>query len=495
MPVDDRTRTDDRPLGLRYWMERVLEEIDRASQDFAPDPVHDLRVTLRRCRSLSQGFMAVDPDKAWKAMQKEDQRLFRRLGKLRDVQVSKDAVLRLGGPEDPVSVAMLSHLDQREQELKLAALKALEDFDQDKWRRRITRLHTRTRHLPPGDPAFQLIALQAWTEAQGLHRQATRNRSAVAYHRLRIAIKRFRYVVENFLPRRHAEWGEDLKQIQDCLGEAQDFRVLWGKLLRLGAFPDPASRDRWRALIVDEQAKRRELYRAKTVGSNSLWPVWQQGLPPLERLRPLSLAMMEKWAYFHGIDVARARGVRRLALRLFDGLRRARQMAGNDGAEQRAVLHLAATLHEPGREKPRKSDRTSPMRLLRGLPSSPGLPPEMVQRSAFVVHCSRGKFWDFEGGGLVALPEEQRQPVMKLAGILRLARVLARGGELTVESVRFDPAGDVIVIRVRGYSEFGPLAEKVARARCHLEYACQRPIIVRGAREDRSAGEGNGEPA
>jgi hypothetical protein len=68
-----------------------------------------------------------------------------------------------------------------------------------------------------------------------------------------------------------------------------------------------------------------------------------------DRLQSLNLQMMEKWAYFHGIDVARARRVRRMALQLFDGLRRARQESGNDAAEQRAILHLAGTLHEVGR--------------------------------------------------------------------------------------------------------------------------------------------------
>jgi len=479
MLVDDHDRTDPRPLGLRYWMERVLEEIERASRDFAPDPVHDLRVALRRCRSLARGFMAVDSDKAWKALQEEDQRLFRRLGKLRDVQVSKDAVLRLGSPEDPVSVAMLHHLGRREQELKLAALKALKTFDREEWRRWIARLHTRTRRLPAGDPVFQLNALQAWTEAYGLHKLAMRDRSAAAYHRLRIGIKKFRYVVENFLPLRHAEWGGDLKQIQDCLGEAQDFRVLWEMILGLQPPPDPAGKERWRALIAEEQAGRVGLYRAKMVGGNSLWPVWRRGLPPPDRLRPLSLATMEKWGYFHGIDLARARRVRRLALRVYDGLRRAGQTAGDDVPEQRAVLHLAATLHELSRTKDRKRDSSTAVRLLRGLPPLPGFSPEMLQQTAFVIHGHRGRFWDFEGHELAALPEEQRQSVMRLAGALRLARALARGGGLTVKSVRLDPAGDAIVMRVKGYEEFGPMAEKLARARCHLEYACHRPIIVR----------------
>ncbi|MGA8868786.1 MAG: CHAD domain-containing protein, partial [Candidatus Sulfotelmatobacter sp.] len=73
--------------GLRYWMLRVLDECDRVSSDFAPDPVHDLRVALRRCRSMADGLIAMDPDPAWKAMKKAGKRLFQRLGTLRDIHI------------------------------------------------------------------------------------------------------------------------------------------------------------------------------------------------------------------------------------------------------------------------------------------------------------------------------------------------------------------------------------------------------------------------
>ena len=75
--------------GLRYWMSRVLEECDRVAADFSPDPVHDLRVALRRCRSLADGLHALDPDPNWKAMRKAGKRLFQRLGALRDIQIMR----------------------------------------------------------------------------------------------------------------------------------------------------------------------------------------------------------------------------------------------------------------------------------------------------------------------------------------------------------------------------------------------------------------------
>ena len=69
--------------GLGYWAERVLQECDKASQGFAADPVHDLRVAIRRCRSMADGFLSIDPDPGWKQMKRAAKPLFSALGNLR----------------------------------------------------------------------------------------------------------------------------------------------------------------------------------------------------------------------------------------------------------------------------------------------------------------------------------------------------------------------------------------------------------------------------
>ena len=87
-------------LGLRAWMERVLVECDRAATGFDVDAVHDLRVALRRCRSLADGLMAVDPDSSWKDMKKAGRKLFQALGELRDMQVMAEWIEKLGVASD-----------------------------------------------------------------------------------------------------------------------------------------------------------------------------------------------------------------------------------------------------------------------------------------------------------------------------------------------------------------------------------------------------------
>src|SRR5580658_4553215 len=119
------SQTHEKKAGLAYWAARVLEECDKASAGFAPDPVHDLRVAIRRCRSMADGFMSVDPDPAWKEMKKLGKTLFSSLGDLRDVQVMSEWVIRLSEAEDPVRQLLLASLGRREDQLKAAAQETL----------------------------------------------------------------------------------------------------------------------------------------------------------------------------------------------------------------------------------------------------------------------------------------------------------------------------------------------------------------------------------
>ena len=74
-------------LGLDHWMQRVLTELDIAGSTLAPDPVHDLRVAIRRCRSIAEGFSGIDSDRTWKKLRKLGKQIFVPLGRLRDSQV------------------------------------------------------------------------------------------------------------------------------------------------------------------------------------------------------------------------------------------------------------------------------------------------------------------------------------------------------------------------------------------------------------------------
>jgi CHAD domain-containing protein len=262
---------------------------------------------------MADGLIAMDPHPDWKSMKKAGRRLFQRLGELRDVQIMMEWIEKLeavtkreiaegspvvarsvehsgdlvggipsagcAGSEEHAGRALLDILKARESEQKREARAALDEFDRKQWRQWSQSLPLRAARIRPGSTVFKHLALERWTAARELHTRAMRNRSQIGFHTLRIGIKRFRYIVENFLPEEHKAWSDDLKHMQDLLGEVHDLDVLWATALSCHVFPDEAARQHWHAGIAEERTKRIEEYRQRMVGPDSLWNVWRAGLP------------------------------------------------------------------------------------------------------------------------------------------------------------------------------------------------------------------------
>src|SRR5258706_3680943 len=338
-------------LGLRAWMEAVLVECERAAAGFDADAVHDLRVAIRRCRSLADGLRALDPDPSWKQMKKAGKRVFQALGGLRDMKVMQHWIEKLSSADDPVAIKLLAHVRTREGECKQEALKDLQQFERKQWRQWSRTLPRRAARVRPGSMVFKHLALEKWTAAYDLHKRALRTRSQTAFHELRIGIKRLRYTVENFLPREHAVWGADLKDLQDFLGEVHDLDVLWNTAAPISAFPDLESRSRWHQKLTEERSKRLDRYREKMVGRQSLWRVWRSELPSGPQLRVAALARLRTWASYLDPDFLHSQRVADLSLSLYDGLKQAGVILHNPEHDSRAVLHAAALLHDVGKAK------------------------------------------------------------------------------------------------------------------------------------------------
>ncbi len=343
-------KTEERKFGLAHWMHEVLAEAEKARADFAPDPVHDLRVAIRRCRSLGEGFQAVDPNPDWKKMRKAGKAVFAALGTLRDVQVLMEWIENLGSSDDPATQKLLAYCREQEELHKVHAAEALAAFDTAQWKQWAISLPRSAARLRPGSEVFQEMALERWAQARELHRVALRSRSKVALHRVRIGIKKLRYLVENFLPSLHAAWSKDLKYLQDDLGEVHDLDVLWDTAMRIQAFSTPEERTQWQNKIAETRKVRVDRYRAKMVGRASLWDVWRSQLPQRPDVDRVILARLRVWASFRDPDFQHTQRVTTLSLQLHDGLVRSGILAP-DGDRSRTLLKAAATTHEVGRAK------------------------------------------------------------------------------------------------------------------------------------------------
>jgi len=513
-PSDLRTKRPKKVTGLRYWMLQVLDECEHVSTNFDSDPVHDLRVALRRCRSLADGLMALDPDPDWKAMKKAGKRLFQRLGALRDVQVMMEWVEKLypatsrGESHQPqaLSAAVLSSqpnhvsmantenaaaenvlemLLRREQEQQREAKSALEEFDRKQWRQWSKSLPARAARIRQGSALFKHLALERWTEARELHNRALRNRSKVAFHSLRIGIKRFRYIVENFLPIEHKAWSNDLKEIQDLLGEVHDLDVLWSTAVECQVFPDADSRRHWHDRILSERRKRITRYRTKMIGENSLWQIWRAALPQGKQIQALATRRMKLWANGLDPDFVHSERVASLALQLYDGLLARGWQPSVDAASARSSLLAAALLHDVGKSEGQKGHHKTTLDLIRAHGNPLGWKLVDLQRAAIVARFHRGALPTRRHKTLRDLLPDEQKAAIQLAAVLRLANALdaAHDGHIRRIQIENDhiptKSTEALMIAAEGYSPLGQSAQTIAAERHLLETLLHRPVIIR----------------
>jgi CHAD domain-containing protein len=469
-------------VGLRAWVERVLEECERAENGFEAGPVHDLRVALRRCRSLADGVMALDPDPSWKQMKKAGRKLFRALGDLRDMQVMEEWIKKLGEPADAVVIKLLSHLRERENEYKRLAKEDLDQFDRKRWRQWSRTLPRRAARVRPGSSVYLHLGLEKWTDAYALHKRAMRTRSQVALHQLRIGIKRFRYTVENFLPQQHELWGDDLKKLQDLLGEVHDLDVLWATALSIQAFPDIETSKRWREKLNLERNRRVEKYREMMIGKDSLWRVWRSALPSGPQLRVAALARLKVWAGYLDPDFAHSQRVAQLTLGLYDGLVRSGVLPSDVSDNLREIVQAAAFMHDVGKAKGDENHHKTSYRMIRKLTRPLGWTARELELAAVVARYHRGALPRPRSKTMQGVELPDRQIVLRLAGVLRLANALDTGikPEISIEMREH-----FVQVKCAGYSPFDSSADGVAASRHLLETVLRLPVIVKPLRVTR----------
>jgi CHAD domain-containing protein/HD superfamily phosphodiesterase len=483
-------------------------------------------------------MIAMDPDPNWKAMKKAGKQLFQRLGALRDVQImmewmeklklweiagqsagpatSNEAVpgsgiaARVETPQSPAH-ALVRILQGREVQLKREARAALEEFDRKQWRLWSKSLPPRAARIRPGSAVFKHLALERWTTARQLHTAALRNRSQVAFHTLRIGIKRFRYIVENFLPVEHAAWADDLKHMQDLLGEVHDLDVLWATAISCRIFPDDDERKSWHERILAERTKRIDEYRQRTTGSDSLWDVWRAGLPQGKQIGEIATRRMKLWAKILDPDFVHSERVARLCLQLYDGLTAAgffsnptRENAAVDG-DPRASLMAAALLHDVGKVKGNKGHHKESQELIQKHGTPLGWEETDMRRAALVARFHCGALPARSHKTLRGLLADEQRVVIRLAAILRLANAFDVAHDGHVRRIKIEcsavpprranglpykrvaPAQrDALIVGAEGFVEGSRTAQAVAGERYLLETVLRRPIVVKTMKDGRS---------
>ena len=211
----------------------------------------------------------------------------------------------------------------------------------------------------------------------------------LAYHRLRVGLKKFRYAVENFLPSMYPGWAPDLKFLQDLLGEIHDLTVLDQMIVKSRSLFEETVFTAWRAKVEDERSSRLQQYRAKMAGKASPLRIWREGLPAEKDLRSTGLARLGEWASFVTPDFPRVRRTARLSLQLYDGLANCGLIAKESQIEERFILHAAALLQEAGRFKKGKAYHKESYRMIRKISPPPGWTKRDLEFVALVARFHR----------------------------------------------------------------------------------------------------------
>ena len=240
--------------------------------------------------------------------------------------------------------------------------------------------------------------------------------------------------------------------------------------------PDAESRSSWHSRIIEERARRIEKYRGKMLGKTSLWQVWRAELPVGKQIESAALSRLKLWASFLDPDFKHSIHVARLALQLYDGLQRP---ANSGPGDQRSILQVAALLHDVGRSKKEKAHHKAAYDLIRRLTPPLSWSEEQMRWVGIVSRYHRGALPRVGQKTLAGLSPGQRQDVLRLAGILRLANAFdcERNGRIQRLEVR-DHNG-FLTIAAQGYST----------ARSHGGEDCRRTPPARNRLSPPSDGE------
>jgi CHAD domain-containing protein len=468
-----RSRVEHRKLSDS--MDKVRSELDQVRAKPDEDNVHDLRVAIRRCRAVAAVFEEIDPDQAWPEMRKTAKKLFRALGSLRDVHVMEEWVKKLASGDDPVRVHMHSLFESDEPGLTNEVMRVAGKFDEKAWKRLGQRLRQRVRYIPVGGLAAECLAWERFEEIKQLHADALRSERARPWHALRIGLKKLRYTVETLLPTHHAAWSENLKRLQDLLGDIHDLDVLAEKVNAETDVAGPA-RASWKENVRRERDKRVQTYRQLTLGKTSIWNRWRHALPHGERLEAASFARLKATAR---AAQSRPRKVARISLRIFDLLRRAKAAPVFGEANMRRNLRASALLHAVADDE--KHPGKAAWKFLLGMNVPPRWSRDDWELVAWAVRFHRGAEPTMDDNEYGKLPAPAREHVRALAGVVRLGRVLHKSGIVSATGFKIENSADVITLTIPNLVDSLESAAKFAAGKHLLETVLGKPMVLRAA--------------
>ncbi len=471
------SRTPSEHRDLAFWMKRTLEELAELRSNPTADTVHDIRVALRRCRSVAAAIQEIDPHPDWQEMRDCARKLFRSLGELRDCQVMMEWLKQLHPEHDPLNSSLLASLGKTEESSRQEVLQNANRFDVKHWKALSHELGARMRRIPVDGDAARCLAFERLEDAKELHRRAMRTESPKPWHSLRIGVKHFRYSVESLIPTLHVEWAESLKRVQDVLGNIHDLDVLAAMLHEARADQPGQTGSEWTERIERERHQNLETYRQLALGKTSIWQTWQSGFPREHRQRYANARIA---ATRKSLDAkpARSQCVARISTRLWSELRASNGDKMFFDGKEKSILDAAARLsgiRTLDRKKPReKSART----FLLKSPLPPGWNFAEWERVAWAIRFQRAAEPGLRNKRFSKLSAEQQGKICLHAGILRMAVALQKSGVHAGAALHIENLPQGLLLHVLGVEDNPENAVRFVQAKRLLERSLGKTILI-----------------
>lgn len=234
------------------------------------DSIHDLRVASRRMRATVSLFESFIGGKAVKYTLKELRRVTRELGRLRNID---EAIIYFGGMEGQFSVLIGILPVAREEEMKVVT-DVFKSFPRKRMDRMFRKAVAELAGVAKDDQALSVYlsetSIQRYQAVHDLLLPATIPENVETRHALRIAIKKWRYLLETL--------GQVCQQDYSAtLAKLKDYQTLLGRLndmVEFGALCDSlglpqAEAEEVRQLLARDSAAYLELF-IKTAKSRLL---------------------------------------------------------------------------------------------------------------------------------------------------------------------------------------------------------------------------------
>ena len=201
-------------------------------QQISSEVVRDLRVSTRRLLSLLEFIRSMAPSSRLQQMRRSLNDQLDKLDELRDVQLMKAEICQVPDEAQADVKPFMKYLNKQEKKLLKSAADQIPSFKKKSLSRRIGMIRKSLSQLTLSSGIQELQLLEPMDEAFSVVMRRSEfldaNRPATI-HRLRIAFRKFRYLMEiinPILPAFPKENLAEMREYQKAMGKIQDIEIL-----------------------------------------------------------------------------------------------------------------------------------------------------------------------------------------------------------------------------------------------------------------------------